>query len=51
MKFYVASKLENYEQVQSLAKLLINFGWIHTYDWTTHGLVKENDVETLKSIG
>lgn len=51
MKFYIASKLENYEQVRRLAQLLANSGWIHTYDWTLHGLVKEMDPETLKYIG
>jgi len=51
MKFYIASKLENYEQVQNLAKLLTNFGWEHTYDWTVHGSIKETDIETLKAVG
>ena len=51
MKFYIASKLENHEQVQSLAKQLKNLGWEHTYDWTIHGSIKETDVETLKSVG
>ena len=51
MKFYIASKLENYEQVQSLAGQLKAFGWEHTYDWTTHGSIKETDVETLKAVG
>jgi len=51
MNFYIASKLENHEQVKDLAKLLKNFGWEHTYDWTVHGSTKETDVETLKSVG
>lgn len=51
MRFYIASKLENHEQVQNLAKLLIKFGWEHTYDWTIHGSIKATDVETLKSVG
>jgi len=51
MKFYIASKLENYEQVNNLASSLKLSGWEHTYDWTVHGSVKETDVETLKSIG
>jgi len=51
MKFYIASKLENYEQVRALAGLLKPSGWEHTYDWTTHGSIKETDVETLKSVG
>ena len=51
MKFYIASKLENCEQVQNLAKALKEIGWEHTYDWTLHDLTKETDIETLKSIG
>lgn len=51
MKFYIASKLENYEQVQNLSKLLKDLGWEHTYDWTVHGSIKETDTETLKSVG
>jgi len=51
MKFYIASKLENHEQVRNLADLLTFSGWEHTYDWTVHGSVKETDVETLKSVG
>jgi len=51
MKFYIASKLENYEQVQCLAKILKAAGWTHTYDWTTHGSIKSINFETLKTIG
>lgn len=51
MKFYIASKLENYKQVRHLAQLLKNAGWIHTYDWTLHELGKETDIETLQDIG
>ena len=42
MKFYIASKLENYKQVQYLAGKLKDAGWVHTYDWTLHGSVKIN---------
>ncbi len=51
MKFYIASKLENYAQVQQLSALLTQQGWTHTYDWTVHGSVKETDVETLRAVG
>ena len=51
MKFYIASKLGNYEQVQYLAGKLKAAGWIHTYDWTVHEPVKEPDIDTLKDIG
>jgi len=51
MKFYVASRLENHEQVRNLVRTLQESGWENTYDWTTHGSVKETDRETLKDIG
>ena len=51
MKFYIASKLENFEQVSYLAKKLKSENWIHTYDWTTHLSIKETDTETLKTVG
>ena len=51
MKFYIASKLENFEQVRCLAKILKTAGWTHTYDWTTHGPIKSIDNETLKMVG
>ena len=51
MKFYIASKLENYEQVSYLAGKLKSAGWTHTYDWTIHGSVKESSIELLKEVG
>ena len=51
MKFYIASKLENYEQVRLLASLLKQSGWECTYDWTIHGSIKETNIEALKSVG
>lgn len=51
MKFYIASGLQNYEQVRSLSKLLKNSGWTHTYDWTHHVSEKASDTETLRHIG
>lgn len=50
MKFYIASKLENYEQVQYLRDRLKEQGWIHTYDWTQHGSVKSISTEILKEV-
>ena len=50
MKFYIGSKLENYEQVSYLSDRLRKAGWIHTYDWTIHGSVKEVSVERLKEV-
>lgn len=34
MKFYIASRLENAEQVRQLKTILESWGWVHTYDWT-----------------
>lgn len=51
MKFYIASRLQNYEQVRRLAILLENAGWTHTYDWTSLLSEKETDTETLRHIG
>jgi hypothetical protein len=54
MKFYIASRLENYVQVRFLSTKMKTAGWVHTYDWTNEwvqqGSVKETDKETLKSI-
>lgn len=51
MKFYIASRLGNYEQVRYLAGLLKSSGWIHTYDWTIHNSIKESNIANLKLIG
>jgi nucleoside 2-deoxyribosyltransferase len=54
MKFYIASRLENYAQVQAIAEKLKAAGWVHTYDWTNdwkkQSSVKSTDAETLKSV-
>lgn len=50
MKFYIASKLENCEQVQYLRDRLKEYGWIHTYDWTQHGSVKSISTEKLREV-
>lgn len=49
MKFYIASSLNNREQVRYVSERLKNKGFIHTYDWT----VNENvtTLEELKAIG
>ena len=51
MKFYIASKLENYGRVQYLAGRLTSAGWVHTYDWTALGPKKESSIEALREIG
>jgi len=50
MKFYIASKLENFEQVQYLRDRLKEQRWTHTYDWTQHGSVKTVSTEILKEV-
>ena len=47
MRFYVASGLDNADQVKSLAALLRLNGWEHTYDWTAHGSV-DNETPSRK---
>lgn len=41
MKFYIASRLDNADQVKKLAAVLKAFGWEQTYDWTKHGSVQD----------
>ncbi|NSW92755.1 MAG: nucleoside 2-deoxyribosyltransferase [Firmicutes bacterium] len=50
MKFYIASKLENAARVALLAKVLKSMGWQHTYDWTTHGSVKDQGEQRLQEV-
>lgn len=50
MKFYIASKLENAETVKKVANVLKAAGHSHTYDWTTHGSVKEITGNKKESI-
>ena len=50
MKFYIASKLENADNVRKLAKQLESEGWRQTYDWTLHGSVKATNEETLNEV-
>lgn len=50
MKFYIASKLENAERVKELAGILKGWGWQHTYDWTTHGSVKNEGEGRIQEV-
>lgn len=50
MKFYIASKLENAENVKKLADVLKAHGWVHTYDWTKHGSVQKEGEERIKQV-
>jgi len=51
MKFYIASRLKNYEKVKDLADKLKTAGWTHTYDWTIDSSLKADSIEKLKEIG
>lgn len=50
MKFYIASKLENAENVIRIANVLKARGWIHTYDWTKHGSVQKEGEQRIKEV-
>jgi nucleoside 2-deoxyribosyltransferase len=49
MKFYIASGLQNKENVQRVAAYLKSFSFIHTYDWTQND--RADSVVKLKAIG
>ena len=50
MKIYIASKLENYLQVQALRDALIAAGHTITYDWTLHGSVQGQGEARLREV-
>lgn len=47
--FYIASSLQNKEQVQTTAQFLIEHGFLHTYDWTRNN--RATSFSELKTIG
>ncbi|WP_010097971.1 nucleoside 2-deoxyribosyltransferase [Ornithinibacillus scapharcae] len=49
MKFYIASGLENKENVQYVRDRLLEAGHIHTYDWTKNN--RATTEEELRAIG
>lgn len=49
MKYYIATKLENVEFYHKVKDLLLPKYTI-TYDWTTHGSVKETDKTTIRKV-
>jgi len=51
MKFYIASKLENFKAVQILSAKLKSAGWVYTYDWTVDASEKVTNIDILKDIG
>lgn len=50
MKFYIASRLENWEKVKYVANALKDAGHKQTYDWTTHGSVQGESEERLTEV-
>jgi nucleoside 2-deoxyribosyltransferase len=50
MKFYIASKLENYRNVQAVRDALIKAGHRITYDWTLHGSVAGQGAKRLREV-
>ncbi len=50
MKYYIASGLDNFKQVQELRDILNARGWEHTYDWTLHGAVYREGAERLREV-
>ena len=50
MLIYIASRLENYRQVQAVRDALIQDGHVITYDWTQHNSVAQQGIERLKEV-
>lgn len=50
MNFYIASKLENADNVKVVANVLKARGWKQTYDWTVHGSVQDSGEEVLTKV-
>lgn len=50
VEFYLASSLENAEEVQQLRDLLVAQGHRVTYDWTTHGSVQHQGLDACRLV-
>lgn len=50
MKFYIATKLENFAKHNDLSKALQELGHSVTYDWTGHGPVFGSGVERIMEV-
>ena len=50
MKIYIASRLENYLQVQAVRDALVSAGHVITYDWTRHGSVQGQGEARLREV-
>lgn len=49
MKYYIASRLENADQVRQL-KARLDKAHEHTYDWTVHGSVQKCDSSVIARV-
>ena len=49
-RYYIASGLENAEQVKRVKAKLDAAGWEHTYDWTVHGSVQKEGAERIAKV-
>lgn len=50
MKFYIATKLERAADHQEMRKQLEALGHEITYDWTTHGSVKNEGEQRIREV-
>lgn len=50
MKFYIATRLENHIEHNSVRDRLRAIGHEITYDWTTHGSVKNVSADRLREV-
>jgi hypothetical protein len=49
-RYYIASGLDNVEQVKRVKARLDAAGWEHTYDWTVHGSVQREGIDRLTEV-
>lgn len=49
-RYYIASRLENVDQVREVKAALDKAGWEHTYDWTVHGSVQKCDSSVIAEV-
>lgn len=50
MKFYIASSLSNFNQVNTISNYLTSKGWEHTYNWAKDGMVSNETLEQMIDV-
>lgn len=50
MRFYIASRLENVDNVRRLKAELESRGHVHTHDWTKHGSVQHMGNAAIRNV-